>query len=659
MKSAKALLFGIGLLVAGSVSASTNFYLHADMVANDTPNDKALWWTDPVGGTTQESLAAPTSGNRFDMNGFLFRSQNTAGSATFNGTAVVNDTVGSATDPGFLLYTGTWNAFGMDIENHLVVRPHQASTAMVLQELNVGAHGELIFRTLTGNNNVALSAANISGSGLIQFGTGGYANDTNAVWTFSVLDDTPEFSGAVALNRGQLVFGNDFALTNATLAISALDDYSVVLSNSVSFGAVMCGAALPVGTYTAAELNAELSTDRFSGPGTLTAALGPAPTTYYLHASIAVHESVLDKDLWFDDPVGGTSMAALGGVFQGNRFDVNGFEWRAPEDHMTSVFGGTIVVEDVDAGLCLQYAADWHLGGLDIGKSATIRPHLTEVSMSVGNLALGPSGNLSFRTLSTGNNIQNLSVANIEGSGTIQFGIEYDNDVNAVWSFSLSDSTPEFTGSLKLFRGQLTFGSAFDLDEATFTVDSAEVNAIVLSNDVSFAGMTYGAVSLSSGTYTAAELNADLGTDRFSGPATLMVGAASPSQRYSLWTDAYPSLGSSTNLVDDPDSDGMDNLLEYALGGDPTVSDAAGILPGSGLDAGWMYYIYSRRLDAADRGLDYSVVSGTDLVYGSLTNATEEVGSATVDAEFETVTNRMPVDVETQAFMKLNVEITE
>ena len=131
---------------------------------------------------------------------------------------------------------------------------------------------------------------------------------------------------------------------------------------------------------------------------------------------------------------------------------------------------------------------------------------------------------------------------------------------------------------------------------------------------------------------------------------------------YAEWLELYPTLGSSTNYTDDPDFDNMENLLEYALGGIPTNSDAASVLPISGMmeDGGtnWMYYTYNRRLDATARQLAYEVVSGTDLT-GAMITATEETGSAAINADFKSVTNRISTEVDAQSFMKLNVEISE
>ncbi|MEA2067844.1 MAG: hypothetical protein U9P12_01475, partial [Verrucomicrobiota bacterium] len=361
-----------------------------------------------------------------------------------------------------------------------------------------------------------------------------------------------------------------------------------------------------------------------------------------------------DYSVWFDDPVAGSVMTA-GDAFSGNRFDVQEWDWRAPNTASTTTFDGTLVVGSASAKICLQYAADWHLAGMDIDGYALIRPHRAEVSMSVADLALGSSGTLGFRTLTGGNNAQNLSVANISGSGSIQFGTSYANDTNALWNLSVSDATPEFTGSVVLLRGQLTFGSVFALDSAKLLIVEAEDNRVVLANDVSFGSVEFGAGTLAPGTYTATELNTALGTDRFSGSGILTTGS---SEYYVHWTASYPALGSSTNYTDDPDADGMNNLAEYALGGNPVLPDAETVLPTAGMDAAggtnWLNYAYSRRLDAEARGLSYAVLSGDDLL-GTISRPTEEVGSSAVDPEFETVTNRMPTSWDLQGFMQLKI----
>ncbi|MEN8254930.1 MAG: hypothetical protein ABFR33_05610 [Verrucomicrobiota bacterium] len=108
----------------------------------------------------------------------------------------------------------------------------------------------------------------------------------------------------------------------------------------------------------------------------------------------------------------------------------------------------------------------------------------------------------------------------------------------------------------------------------------------------------------------------------------------------------------------DPDGDGMVNRLEYYLGGNPNIDDAATILPSGGYSGGVLEYIYNRRLDAALRGLDYGLRE-TD----SLTNSWTSVGtgyetlSGATGSYYESVTNEVPTAGTTQGFV--TVEIVE
>ncbi len=124
---------------------------------------------------------------------------------------------------------------------------------------------------------------------------------------------------------------------------------------------------------------------------------------------------------------------------------------------------------------------------------------------------------------------------------------------------------------------------------------------------------------------------------------------------YVGWMGSYPAAGVATNYTDDPDGDGMNNLLEYALGGEPDVSDASSVQPAVSMENGWMVYVYKQRKNHESFGLDYSVLSGADLVSGPLTNATTVIGSGEYDSDFNLVTNGIPTDAP-QAFMQLKVQ---
>ncbi len=130
--------------------------------------------------------------------------------------------------------------------------------------------------------------------------------------------------------------------------------------------------------------------------------------------------------------------------------------------------------------------------------------------------------------------------------------------------------------------------------------------------------------------------------------------ASPPITAYDAWAALYPTL-SNTDPDHDEEPDGMDNLMEYALGGNPTNSDAASILPVTKEGAGVLSYIYNRQ-NPKDPALTYEVLSSIDLVFGPITNTTTEVGVSEVVEGFESVTNQVSTAVEAQQFMQLKVQ---
>ena len=121
---------------------------------------------------------------------------------------------------------------------------------------------------------------------------------------------------------------------------------------------------------------------------------------------------------------------------------------------------------------------------------------------------------------------------------------------------------------------------------------------------------------------------------------------------YQQWRDLYLPvvLGSETN---DDDNDGVDNLMEYALGGNPTNAAYAGILPELMQTNGNFFYIHPQRSD--DPQLTYLIETTTNLVSGSWTNlGVAAVGTNVTESTLNTVTNSISVD-EPKCYIRLNV----
>ena len=134
-----------------------------------------------------------------------------------------------------------------------------------------------------------------------------------------------------------------------------------------------------------------------------------------------------------------------------------------------------------------------------------------------------------------------------------------------------------------------------------------------------------------------------------------------PMELYLEWAAGYGLTDTNTTAAMDYDvePDGMDNLLEYALGGNPAVDDATTIQPvDTFLDGDTWEYIYKRYRDAAYRQLTYDLQTTGDLIGGSWVSSggMYETGTNTTDATFDVVTNTIS-GLADGMFIKL--EVTE
>lgn len=130
---------------------------------------------------------------------------------------------------------------------------------------------------------------------------------------------------------------------------------------------------------------------------------------------------------------------------------------------------------------------------------------------------------------------------------------------------------------------------------------------------------------------------------------------------YDEWTQSFGLSGDDALPTADVEQDGMDNLTEYALGGDPLMDDASSILPVPVvIESGgtlWFEYVYNRWKDYQDRGLEYIVETTEALDTPAWTNDNFTVsGTGSVDADFESVTNRVNTGISGQYFLKLDIQ---
>ncbi len=126
-----------------------------------------------------------------------------------------------------------------------------------------------------------------------------------------------------------------------------------------------------------------------------------------------------------------------------------------------------------------------------------------------------------------------------------------------------------------------------------------------------------------------------------------------PATPYQAWAFSHALRGPET---DDDDQDGLPNLSEYALGGNPTNPADRGHVPTVGTGTTWLDYVHAQR-SAPNSGITYTVEVTDDLVSPNwTTNGVEIVGTGVLDAEFDTVTNRIPTETKTEQFIRLLIK---
>lgn len=138
---------------------------------------------------------------------------------------------------------------------------------------------------------------------------------------------------------------------------------------------------------------------------------------------------------------------------------------------------------------------------------------------------------------------------------------------------------------------------------------------------------------------------------------------AHPEDLYNAWALDEGLTTNNNAYAADPDGDALDNLAEYALGGQPTNPANQGIVSTYGMmeegGTNWMAYVYAMRSDASLRGLDYYLETSTDLVVADWTNGNYEVvGTHVTGGAFDYVTNRVPTLGETEQFLRVGIELT-
>lgn len=128
---------------------------------------------------------------------------------------------------------------------------------------------------------------------------------------------------------------------------------------------------------------------------------------------------------------------------------------------------------------------------------------------------------------------------------------------------------------------------------------------------------------------------------------------------FDSWAQNFGLTGVDALPETDVEPDGLDNLMEYALGGNPTNDDAAVVSPKTyteddgGTD--YFYHVSDQRTD--DPTLTFSLGTKTSLPFTSVwdTNDVSSVGESAISNNYKTVTNRTEASSSAK-FIQLEVQ---
>jgi hypothetical protein len=190
-------------------------------------------------------------------------------------------------------------------------------------------------------------------------------------------------------------------------------------------------------------------------------------------------------------------------------------------------------------------------------------------------------------------------------------------------------------------------GTVADLVEITDTDPS---DGASVGNYAIF-GSTNSALTANSITFTCTP---SVGGAGIGGVQLIAVGGGSA---YDEWADSYGITADGP--LGDSDFEGTKNIIEFALGGNPTNAlDNGYAYTSTAVDGGtnWFEYVYARSTNPQS-GITYTPETGTDLISTNWTNSgyTEMAPTSDLGNGYEAVTLRVPTS-NPKTFVRLLIE---
>jgi len=411
-----------------------------------------------------------------------------------------------------------------------------------------------------------------------------------------------------------LVVNDDASPITATLSINEAFDLTVTSSIELGAGTGAGFVNQSTGTVTTAAL-----TVNFSGTGDL--------SQYNLSGGSLDAAAVTVNDSAEMNMTGGTLDVGTLTVASGGLVDINGGTLDHPGND--TIAGGGLI----------KLQSGTFSSGTDTtdGQFLNANVEITGGTFSMLNQILfSTTGAYEFKVIGDEASItmRHLQFSGYTGSqGTLKWVLD-ETGVSTIHMTSWM-----FLDLAKIVvDGSAYTGGTTNID----LIDGVSINGAAAASNITVTGFAPGVTAV---------VSQNAGT----GNVTLQITV----EGYTGWALGYDLTGDDALPGTDVEPDGLDNLMEYALGGNPTNDDYSAVAPVSYTaedgGANWFYYVHNQRTD--DPALAYTLGTATNLM-GSIvwnTNDVAVVGASAETDDIKSVTNRTEAAADAK-FIDLSVK---
>lgn len=226
----------------------------------------------------------------------------------------------------------------------------------------------------------------------------------------------------------------------------------------------------------------------------------------------------------------------------------------------------------------------------------------------------------------------------------------------------VSIASPTYVGNTTINSGTLTLQSVGLSDSSTVSIANSAILKLEPAASDTVDKLFINGAQVASGTWGSSASGATHQDDvHFQGVGTLNVLSDPPASGFLTWAGGYSLTGNDALASADPDNDGIDNAVEYVLGGNPTVSSQAG-LPTSSAAGDNLVFTFSRSDGSETPDVSVSVDYGSDLTgWTSVPIGATSAGIVTVaenGADPDLITVTIPKNGDPAKFARLKVTVT-